>query len=145
MKTSKTFITLSLLASLALLAGCGKSNETPVTETPKPVEVAKPAIEKTVPAVTNAAAAAATTATAATADVHAAASAQADSIIDQAKALISQSKYSDAFSALQKLSGMTLSDSQTALVNSLKEQIQKGLAAAVPTNAAGAVNSLLPK
>jgi len=145
MKTSKTIISLSLTASLAILAGCDKGNEVKVDNTAKPVEVAKPAIEKTVSAVTNAAAAAVTTATAAAADVHAAATAQADTIIDQAKALISQSKYSDAFSALQKLSGTTLSDSQAKLVASLKEQIQKGLAAAVPTNAAGALNGLLPK
>jgi len=144
MKTSKALLTLGLLASLALLPGCGK-NETPVSETPKPVEVPKPAIEKTVSTVTNAAAAATATAAAATAEVHAAANAQADSIIDQAKALISQSKYSDALAALQKLSGMKLSDSQAALVTSLKEAIQKGMTSQTATNAAGAINSLLPK
>ena len=141
MKTSKTVIILGLFASLALLPGCDKSTETKVDKAPKPPEAAQPAVEKNAPAVTNTPAAAAT----ATAEVHAAANAQADSIIDQAKALISQSKYSDAFSALQKLSGMTLSDSQTALVNSMKEAIKKGMATQATTNAAGAINSLLPK
>lgn len=145
MKTTKTILALSLFASLALLSACNKHNETPATETPKPAEAAKPALEKTVTAVSNAAASAATTATAATAEVHAAASAQADSIIDQAKALVSQSKYSDALSALQKLSDLKLTDSQAALVNSLKEEIKKGLAAKATADPAGAASGLLPK
>lgn len=141
MKTAKTILTLGLFASLALLSACNKSPETPVTETPKPAEATKPALEKTVGAVSNAAA----TATAATAEIHAAANAQADTIIDQAKALVSQSKYADALSALQKLSDLKLTDSQAALVNSLKEEIKKGLAAKATADPAGAASGLLPK
>ena len=150
MKTQKTILTLSLIASLALLAGCDKSNEAKVNdaaksvtdkanaagaEIGKAVEAAKPAIEKTITTVTNAVAAA----------IPAAANEQATSIINQAKALVGQNKFTEALSSLQQLSGMKLSDSQTALVTALKEQIQKAMAAKTATDASGAVGNLLPK
>jgi hypothetical protein len=149
MKTQKTLIVLSLTAALALLAGCDKSTETKLNDTAKSVtekanaagaevgkavEAAKPALDKAVTAITNAAAA-----------VPAVANDQAASIIDQAKALVGQNKYTEALSSLQQLSGMKLSDSQTAIVTTLKEQIQKAMAAKTATDAGSAVGNLLPK
>ena len=140
MKNQKIIITLGVIASLALLAGCDKSNETKANdaaksisekanaagaEVGKAVEGVKPAVEK---AVTDAKA---------TADAAAsAASAKVTSIIDQAKALVGQSKYSEATSALSQLAGLKLTPEQEKLVASLKEQIQKAMASA-PAKAAG--------
>ena len=63
---------------------------------------------------------------------------QAQGLIDKAKTLVAEGKYSDAASTLQQLTGQTLSADQTTLVASLKEQIQKALAA-------GGVGDLLKK
>jgi hypothetical protein len=149
MRTHKTILTLSLIASLALLAGCDKGNQTTVNdaaksvtdkanaagaEIGKAVEAAKPVVEKTITALTNNAA-----------GIPAAANDQAASIIDQAKALVGQNKYTEALSSLQQLTGMKLSDSQTTMVAALKEQIQKAMAAKTTTDAAGSVGNLLQK
>lgn len=69
----------------------------------------------------------------------------AQGLIDKAKGLIAEGKYSDAASVLQQLTGQTLSADQTTLVASLKEQIQKALAAKATDNAAGSVGNLLKK
>jgi hypothetical protein len=66
-------------------------------------------------------------------------------LIDQAKSLVAEGNYADATSVLQQLAGKTLSADQTTLVASLKEQIQKALAAKAAENAAGSVGNLLKK
>ena len=71
--------------------------------------------------------------------------AKTQGLIDKAKGLIAEGKYSDAASVLQQLTGQTLSADQTTLVASLKEQIQKALAAKAADNAAGSVGNLLKK
>jgi hypothetical protein len=63
---------------------------------------------------------------------------QAQGFIDKARTLVAEGKYSEAASALQELTGQTLSANQTTLVASLKEQIQKALAA-------GGVGDILKK
>ena len=55
--------------------------------------------------------------------------AKTQGLIERAKSLIADGKLSDASSVLQQLTGQTLSGDQTKLVESLKEQIQKALAA----------------
>ena len=50
-------------------------------------------------------------------------------LIDKAKNLITDTNFSDASSVLQQLAGQSLTDEQTKLVNGLKDQIQKALAA----------------
>jgi hypothetical protein len=70
---------------------------------------------------------------------------KAQELIDKAKSLVAEGKFSDAASVLQQLAGQTLSDEQTQLVNVLKEQIQKALAAKAAENAAGSVGNLLKK
>jgi hypothetical protein len=69
----------------------------------------------------------------------------AQGLIDKAKSLVAEGKFSDASSVLQQLAGQTLSGEQTTLVNTLKEQIQKALAAKAAENAAGSVGNLLKK
>jgi colicin import membrane protein len=66
-------------------------------------------------------------------------------LIDKAKILVAENKFTDASSVLQELSGKSLSAEQTKLVDSLKEQIQKALTAKATDNAASAVGNLLNK
>jgi hypothetical protein len=77
--------------------------------------------------------------------VKAADSAKTQGLIDKAKSLIAESKFSDASSVLQQLTGQTLSGDQAKLVDALKEQIQKALAAKATDNAAGAAGNLFKK
>src|SRR2546430_9159232 len=121
---------------------------------PKPAEAAKAESAKTSEA---ARAEAAKTAEAAkaqavkTADaakveaVKAAETSRTEGLIDKAKLLISESKFSDASSVIQQLSGQSLTAQQTKVVDGLKEQIQKALVAKAADNAAGAVGNLLNK
>jgi colicin import membrane protein len=69
--------------------------------------------------------------------------AKTQGLIDKAKSLIAEGKFADASSALQQLAGQTLSGEQQTLVDGLKEQIQKALAAKAAENAAGAAGNLL--
>jgi hypothetical protein len=71
--------------------------------------------------------------------------ARTQGLIDKAQSLIADGKFLDASSVLQQLGGQTLSGDQTKLVNGLKEQIQKALAAKAAENAAGSVGNLLKK
>jgi len=57
-------------------------------------------------------------------------------LIVKAQNLITETNYTDASSVLQQLAGQSLSDEQTKLVNGLKDQIQKALAAKAAENAA---------
>ena len=63
--------------------------------------------------------------------------AKTQGLIERAKGLIADGKFSDASIVLQQLTGQTLSGDQTKLVESLKEQIQKALAAKAAGGAAG--------
>jgi len=65
--------------------------------------------------------------------------AKAQELIDKAKNLVAEAKFSDASSVLQQLTGLSLTDEQTKLVAGLKEQIQKALAAKAAADAAGAI------
>lgn len=72
-------------------------------------------------------------------------SAKTSELIDKAKSLVAEGKYSDAASVLQQLAGQSLSGDQQKLVDGLKEQIQKAIAAKATENAAGSVGNLLKK
>lgn len=66
---------------------------------------------------------------------------QVQGLIDKAKNLIAEGKYSDAASMLQQLGGQSLTAGQTTIVAGLKEQIRKALGA----NATGGVGNLLKR
>jgi hypothetical protein len=65
--------------------------------------------------------------------------------IDKAKGLVAENKLSEASSVLQQLAGQPLTAEQQTLVDSLKEQIQKALAAKATGEGASAVGNLLKK
>ena len=153
---------LTLAAALAFgLAGCSK-NETGTTATDdankaansaadaaaKTAEAAKVEAAKTDQATKAEAAKTAEAAKveAAKADqaakveaAKAADNAKAQELIDKAKNLVAEAKFSDASSVLQQLTGLSLTDEQTKLVAGLKEQIQKALAAKAAADAAGGI------
>lgn len=146
MKTQTSIITLSAALAISLLAGCGKptdSNPSPNqgeaapatgTDAAKIIEGAKPAVEAAAKEVKE-------TATAAVAD----ATAKANGMIDQAKTLIGETKYSDALNVVQQLSSMKLTPEQEKLVAGLKDQIQKAMAAKATQDGTSAVGNLLKK
>jgi hypothetical protein len=76
---------------------------------------------------------------------RAADNAKTQGFIDKAKSLIAEGKLSDASTVLQQLAGLSLSSDQQKLVDALKEQIQKALAAKAAEKAAASVGDLLKK
>jgi hypothetical protein len=143
MKPKFLILTVTLGASLACLTGCGpKQPEQPPEQQPPAttnavtgaVEALKPAAEQAAKAVTD-------TANTAVAD----ATAKANALIEQAKTLIGQTKYTEALNTLQQLGNVKLTPEQEKLVASLKEQIQKAMAAGSATtkDAANAAGNLL--
>lgn len=72
-------------------------------------------------------------------------SARIQGLIDNARGLVAEGKYTEAASALQQLAGQVLTADQKTLVESLKQQIQKALAAQAAEKAAGSVGNLLKK
>ena len=127
----------------AAKAEANKAAEAAKAEAAKTADAAKAEAAKTAEA---AKAQAAITADAAKAEAEKAADAsKTQGLIDKAKSLIAESKFTDASSVLQELSGKSLSAEQTKLVDGLKEQIQKALTAKTADNAASAVGNLLNK
>jgi type IV secretory pathway VirB10-like protein len=72
-------------------------------------------------------------------------SAKAQGLIDKAKTLIAEGKFTEASSVLQQLAGQSLSSDQAKLVDGLKEQIQKALVAKATADAAGSAGNLLKR
>jgi hypothetical protein len=70
---------------------------------------------------------------------------KAQELIDKAKSLVAESKFSDASSVLDQLTGQSLSGEQTKLVDGLKEQIQKALVAKATETAPDIGGNLLKK
>ncbi len=136
------YLSLTLAAVLALgLAGCGKndSGATTTDDIKKAADSAADATakaaEKTADAVKEGAAKAVDAVKAGTTDTS------AEGLIEKAKSLVAENKFAEASNILQQLANFKLTDEQTKLVNSLKEQIQKALA----SKAAGGVDNLLNK
>lgn len=160
MKTMiKLPLALTLAAAFALgLAGCSKNE--PATPTADSANKAAETAGRVADAAKTEAAKAADATKAEAANVadaaksgaantaeaaNAAANAKAQGLIDKAKSLIAESKFSDASSVLQQLAGQVLSGDQQKLVDALKAQIQKALAAKATGDAAGAAGNLLKK
>jgi len=127
----------------AAKAEAAKSTEAARAEAARVAEAAKAEAAKA-EATRTAEAASVETAKAAEA-AKAADNAKTQGLIDKAKSLIAEGKFSDASSVLQQLTGQTLSGDQQKLVDGLKQQIQKALVANATDNAAGSVGNLLKK
>jgi len=124
-------------AILAAVSGCKKEEPAPVA--PKAdqgtASQAAPVVDAAnavVNDVTNKAAAQAT-----------AAPEQAQGLIERAKSLVADSKYTEALSSLNQLTTTKLTDEQQKLVDGLKAQIQAALAKATGSDAASALGGAL--
>lgn len=135
MKIKNTSLVVLLLAGALISSVTGCKKEAPGVPT---------AAEPTQPAVDPAADAVQGVAADAKAGAEKAAD-QIDSIIAKTKALIDSGKFEDALNALNGLAGMTLSEEQQKMVDSLKQQIQKALAGKATESGASAVGNLLGK
>lgn len=74
--------------------------------------------------------------------ITASVNAEAQKLIDQAKALVAEKKYPEALNALKSLGNAQLSPELAGLVESLKTQIQKGLANAAASEPVKALGNL---
>jgi hypothetical protein len=109
----------------------------------KPAAEMAPAVVPAAPAQAAAPAASPADAAAAAAATPAAADTETQRLIDKAKTLVADQKYSDALNAVQKLSSMKLTPEQQTLVDGLKTQIQTALAKSSGADAASAVGNVL--
>jgi hypothetical protein len=144
-KTQRLLITLTAAAAMTFIAGCDNKPSDPGTGATNAASTAAKEATKAVEA-------APAVADKAVAEVKAAVTpaandtiAKVNGVIDQAKALIGQNKYTEALTSLQSLAGTTLTADQEKIVAGLKEQIQKAIAAKTGTDAANAVGNLLKK
>ncbi len=168
MKSNTVILSISALALAVWVAGCkqeSKSVEKAAAEAT--AEASKGVTEKATEAVKNATDAVKETGAKAVADVKAAgatavaavtdkakemaapASAKAQELIDSAKSLIGEGKFTDALAKLNATSGETMSPTQTSMVDGLKAQISKAMEGSgkavndATKSATDAVNKLL--
>jgi hypothetical protein len=140
MKLERTL--LSIAAAIAFsLVGCSKQAST----TPPTGDDAQKAAAPAADTLKQTAETAVTDATKQALDAAAPPTGTAKEWIDKAKGLIAENKFSEASSVLQQLAGQPLTAEQQQLVDSLKEQIQKALAANAAGEGASAVGNLLKK
>ncbi len=145
----KTRIAILSAASAALLlaaVGCSKQETPPPTTSPPPTPPPQSARQSppAAPAPVVDTAAGQTTVVqqptapaAATAQPQVdAAAAKVQSLVDQARKLVTDKKWSEALAMLNQLSGQKLSTEQQSLVQTLKEQAQKALETAAKAKAA---------
>lgn len=136
-------LNLSLLgsASVAVLlaSGCSKSENAASTAPAQPASEAQGVVQKataTAQAQTEVVRQkAAETVTNAQAQVDAAIS-KSQNLLTQAKGYLGQGKWSEALGVLNQLNGQTLTSEQQTLLQSLKDQAQKGAAASAQAGAA---------
>jgi hypothetical protein len=125
MRIVRLLSAITLCASL--LIACSKQE----TSTPQAPETTKPAAEGAATEMQKSA----ETAAPAAQEAATAATSEAQSMIDKAKALVADSKYSEAMDLLKKLSSMQLTPEQKQLVDDLTAQVQKAMAGAAASSA----------
>jgi outer membrane PBP1 activator LpoA protein len=106
MKVARAVVPVLLSAAIAAVVGCSKQEPTPSA----PVAT-KQAVAPAAPAASTAAA-----------------KSDAASLIDKARSLITDKKYSEASDLLKRLSSMKLTPEQKKLVDDLMAQAQKAIA-----------------
>jgi len=139
MKSHKVILSISALALAVWVSGCkekkpagesaAEAKKTVTEQTTDAVKTATAAVKETGAKVIEDVKAAGTTAVAAVTDkakeMAAPANAKAQELIDSAKSLISEGKFTDALAKLNATSGETMSTNQVSMVDGLKAQITK--------------------
>lgn len=144
----KTSIVFSALSAALLFAGSGCSKKEDAISAPPAAESAPTVADKVIATAqgqTEVVKKAVQDAAANVQSQAAAANDKAQGMIDQAKQLVSENKFSEAMAALNGLANQQLTPEQQSLVAKLKEQIQKAMqgATTVKDEAAKAVGGLL--
>jgi len=142
----KTFIVTPLCLAVAVVAlstGCSKE-ESPTPTANQTAEATKKAVGDVVTDVKQAAGKAVDDVKQKATDAAAAADSQVKALIDQAKSLVSEKKYSEALNVVKdKLSALKLTPEQQSMVDSLKQEIQKAMASLSGSDASKAASDLL--
>ena len=133
MKINYIATSLALGALLALTGGCSKADEQ------KAASEAKQVMEKTSNTVNKAETVAKEVKDKAESAIQSTTGGDAQGLITKAQSLVADKQYQPALDTLQKLSSFKLTDAQQKVVDDLKAQIQKLMAA----NPAAAANGLL--
>lgn len=170
MKTSQIILSITAIAISTWITGCKQESTTTTTEATKDtaaktegvvgqaadavkntVESAKEAGAKVVQDVKTAGTEAVTTVTEKAKELAAPASAKAQELIDSAKSLFTEGKFADALAKLKDAGSASPSAEQQSVMDSLKAQIEKAMAATsktindVTASATNAVNNLFQK
>jgi len=142
-------IQLSLVAAALLVwtAGCEKKETTAQDQMKEATAETSDALKKTAESVKEAGQKAASDVAEQAKAAAAPLNAKAQEIIDSAKRLVGEAKFQEALTKLKELASEKLSAEQQTMVDNLKAQIQKALAATskTATDAAGAAGNLLKK
>ena len=134
MKIVRSFGVVMLSGSL--LTACSKQESSPP---PAQVPAKAASQQPAAPATTSAPAAVAPAAQPAASSTVA----TAQGMIDKAKSLMADNKYSEAMDLLKKLSSMQLTPEQKKMVDDLTAQVQKAVAGAAASDATKSVGGLL--
>lgn len=170
MKNQNIILTLIACSLTTWLVGCSKSESTTTSEATKEtaaktesvVEKASDAVKNTVEAaketgakvvedVKKAGTEAVATVTEKAKEVAAPVSTKAQEFIDSAKGLFTEGKFADALAKLKDASAASPSTEQQSIIDSLKAQIEKAMAATsktisdATTSATNAINNFLKK
>ena len=140
MKTQKIILSLSVAALALWATGCSEEKKSAIEQT-------KDAATKTADALKETGAKAVADVAEKAKEVTAPASAKAQELIASAQKLATEGKFQDALAKLKEVGGEKLSVAQQSVVDGLKAQIEKALAAAPKTgaDAAGAAGTLINK
>jgi len=133
MKTQNLICSLTVAALALCLAGCKQEAKSIPEQTKDATSSASDAVGKTVSDMTDKAK-----------ELAAPASAKAQELIDAAKNLVGEGKFSDALTKLKEIGSEKLSVDQQTVVDGLKAQIEKALGAGTKA-ATDAASGLLPK
>jgi hypothetical protein len=147
MKTKNIVSSLTLAGLMACIVGCDKTGETPPAPTPATNAAAAPAaptglkVDAAAADVKDTATKAADAATKTGAATATSAESAAQKLIDQAKSMVADKQYQPALDSLNKIGSLKLTAEQQTVVDNLKAQIQKLMAA----QAGGALSGVLGK
>lgn len=152
LKTTMThsMILAGLAGGMLLLSGCGQKETTPPAsnQTPSTPQTALPDAQKNLAAaadqVKDAAQKGVAEAQSQLTDSASAAQAKVQGILDRAKGLVAEKKYTEALSLLQQeLAGLKLTADQQKLVDGLKAEVQKLMASSTAKDAGKALGDLV--